>query len=75
MTQQEKDNRLKELNEKCMKCREDSVREGFRPPDPKSCLSFCPIGQEVHRLENPEWDKQDWNSSKLEGLYHNWFKT
>lgn len=71
MTQQEKDKRLRELNEKCMKCREDSIKDGFEPPNPKSCLSFCKIGREIHKLENPAWDVQDWNSSKLEGLYHN----
>ena len=71
MTQFERDKRLKELNEKCMKCREDSVKDGFKPPNPKSCLSFCQTGREIHKLENPEWDKQDWNSSRLEGLYHN----
>ena len=71
MTQVERDERLKELNRKCMKCREESINEGFAPPNPKSCLSFCPTGREIHKLEDPEWDKQDWNSSKLEGLYHN----
>lgn len=71
MTQAEKDNRLKELNEKCMKCRQDFISEGFEPINPKSCLSFCSTGQEIHRLENPAWDDQDWNSSKLENLYHN----
>ena len=71
MTQEQKDNRLRELNAKCMKCREDSIKEGFEPPNPKSCLSFCETGREIHKLENPAWDAQDWNSSKLEGLYHN----
>lgn len=71
MTQAEKDTRLKELNQKCIKCREDSIRDGFKPPNPKSCLSLCPTGREIHNLENPEWDAQDWNSSKLENLYHN----
>ena len=71
MTQIERDERLKELNSKCMKCREDSIRKGFNPPNPKSCLNICPTGREIHSLENPDWDKQDWNSSKLEDLYHN----
>ena len=71
MTQLERDERLKKLNQKCMKCREDSVKDGFAPPNPKSCLSICPTGREIHKLEDPEWDKQDWNSSKLEDLYHN----
>lgn len=71
MTTEQKDLRLKELNNKCLRCREDSIREGFEPPNPKSCLDICPIGREIHKLENPEWDKQDWNSSKLEDLYHN----
>ena len=71
MTQTEKDNRLKELNEKCMKCRAESEKEGFRPPNPKSCLSICDVGREIHKLENPAWDAQDWNSSKLEALYGN----
>lgn len=71
MTQQEKDERLKELNKKCMQCREDSIKKGFEPPNPKSCLSICKVGIEIHKLENPSWDAQDWNSSKLEGLYHN----
>ena len=71
MTQEEKDKRLSELNAKCMKCREDSIKDGFEPPNPKSCLSFCSIGQEIHKLDDPKWDAQDWNSSKLESLYHN----
>ena len=71
MTQKEKDNRLKELNRKCMKCREDSIKEGYPAPNPKSCLTYCPTGREIHKLENPEWDAQDWNSSKLEALYGN----
>jgi len=71
MTQLEKDNRLKELNEKCMKCRDDSIKKGFEPPRGQSCLSLCEIGREIHKLENPAWDAQDWNSSKLSDLYHN----
>ena len=71
MTKEQKDLRLNELNEKCIKCREDSIRKGFEPPNPKSCLSFCEIGRGVHKLENPIWDAHDWNSSKLEALYHN----
>jgi len=71
MTQQEKDKRLKELNEKCVKCRAEYERDGLRPPNPKSCLSFCDTGREIHKLENPAWDAQDWNSSQLESLYHN----
>lgn len=71
MNRVQKDNRLKELNEKCMKCRKDSIRKGFQPPNPRSCLSFCNIGREIHKLENPKWDAQDWNSCKLESLYHN----
>lgn len=71
MTTEQKDLRLKELNNKCLNCIEDSIREGFGPPNPKSCLNICPIGREIHKLEDPEWDKQDWNSSKLEDLYHN----
>lgn len=71
MTQEQKDKRLKELNQECQKCRENSVRDGFNPPNPKSCLDICPIGREIHKLENPEWDAQDWGSSKLEDLYHN----
>ena len=71
MTQEQKDMRLKELNQKCMKCREDSIKNGFKLPNPKSCLDICPTGREIHKLENPEWDEQDWNSSKLSSLYHN----
>lgn len=71
MTQKEKDARLKELNNKCMKCREDSIRDGLPAPNPKSCLSICDIGREIHKLENPEWDAQDWNSSQLKGYYGN----
>lgn len=70
MTQVEKDARLQELNQKCMKCMEDAA-ERFERINPKSCLSFCPIGQEIHKLEDPAWDAQDWNSAKLEDLYHN----
>lgn len=71
MTQEQKIKRLEELNKKCMECREKSRKEGFEPPNPKSCLSFCPTGREIHKLEDPKWDEQDWNSAKLEGLYHN----
>lgn len=71
MTQVERDEKLKELNKKCIKCRNDSIKDGFKIPNPKSCLSFCPTGREIHKLENPEWDKQDRNSSKFENLYHN----
>ena len=71
MAQEQKDARLKELNEKCINCREDSIKKGYEAPNPKTCLSFCPTGREIHKLENPEWDKQNWNSSKLENLYHN----
>ncbi len=71
MTQQEKDKRLMELNAKCKACREKSIQEGFRPPNPQSCLSLCDTGREIHKLENPAWDAQDWNSSKYEGLYGN----
>lgn len=70
MTQKERDERLKELNRQCEKCIADADRN-FEKINPKSCLAFCQIGREVHNLENPEWDKQDWNSSKLENLYHN----
>ena len=71
MTQEEKDKRLKELNQKCIKCREDSIKQGFEPANPKSCILCCPTGIEIHKLDNPKWDDQDWNSSKLENLYHN----
>lgn len=71
MTQAEKDERLKELNKKCMECREESIKKGYNPPNPKSCEQCCKIGREIHKLENPAWDAQDWNSSKLEDLYHN----
>lgn len=71
MTQEQKDKRLKELNRKCMECREADIKNGFKPTDPKSCLSFCEIGREIHRLEDPTWDLQDWNSSNLKDLYHN----
>lgn len=71
MTQVEKEKRLKELNQKCMECVGDSIRNGFKPPDPKSCLNFCTVGREIHKLEGPGWDAQDWNSSKWEKLYHN----
>ena len=71
MTQEQKDKRLMELNQKCQKCREDSIKKGFKPPNPKSCLDVCPIGREIHNLENPEWDAQDWGASKFEDLYHN----
>ena len=70
MTQAERDERLKELNARCMKCQADAAKR-FETINPKSCLSFCEIGREIHKLEDPKWDQQDWNSSKLEGLYHN----
>lgn len=42
MTQAEKDRRLAELNQKCQRCRDDSIKDGFKPPNPKSCLDICP---------------------------------
>lgn len=71
MTLQERNLRLNELNQKCLKCIEDLIKRGYNSTNPKSCLSFCPTGQEIHKLDDPKWDAQDWNSSKLEGLYHN----
>ena len=71
MTQAERELRVKELNQKCKECREQFVKEGLTPPSGRSCLQFCQTGREIHKLEDPKWDQQDWNSSKLENLYHN----
>lgn len=70
MTRAEREERLKELNAKCQKCMEDAEKR-FETINPQSCLNFCKVGQEIHKLDDPNWDNQDWNSAKLEQYYHN----
>lgn len=60
--------RLDELNKKCMECQE-RARKRFETINPVECGQFCETGREIHKLENGEWDKVDWNSAKFESLY------
>ena len=69
MSQKQRDERLKELNQQCMECQE-RARKGFRTINPVVCGQYCQVGKEVHKLERPDWMKVDWNSSKVEALYH-----
>jgi len=68
MTIEERAERLKELNKKCMECQE-KARKNFETINPVNCGQFCEIGREVHKLESEDWNKVDWNSSKFEDLY------
>ena len=70
MTQKQKAERLKILNQQCMECKKRAERS-FEIIDPLNCANFCKVGREIHKLDSPEWDNQDWNSSKLEKYYHN----
>ena len=68
MTDKQREMRLKELNQKCIEC-QDKARKNFETINPINCGQFCKIGREVHKLENGDWNKVDWNSSKYEDLY------
>ena len=64
---QEKEKRLRYLNEQCQKCI-DLKRSNFLPVNPQECAK-CHIGIEVHCLDGEEWDKVDWNHSRYESYY------
>lgn len=70
MTRKEKDEKLKVLNQQCIECQKMAERN-FEIINPLNCANFCKVGREVHKLDDPEWDAQDWNSSALEEYYHN----
>ena len=70
MTDEERSKRLKELNQKCMECQE-KARKNFETINPIECARLCEIGREIHKLENDEWNKIDWNSSKFGKFYRN----
>lgn len=67
LTQEQKDQKLAELNAICAECMADKSKN-FEHFDPKNC-DRCKIGQAVHALDSPNWDSIDWNSSQWEALY------
>ena len=63
--------RLEELNAECTRCIE-YAQKNFEFIDHENCARYCPIGQEIRRLEemsSSEWNKVDWNSSIFEEYY------
>jgi len=68
MDEKQRVERLKILNKKCIECQE-RARRNFETINPVNCGQFCEIGKEVHKLENGDWSKVDWNSAKFEDLY------
>ena len=67
MTEEQRNQKLKELNETCIKCigQKNKNHEYF---DPKNC-DRCNVGRAVHALDSHDWDSVDWNSSQWEALY------
>ena len=68
MDERQRTDRLNELNQQCMKCQE-KARKRFETINPVECGQFCEIGREIHKPENDDWNKVDWNSAKFESLY------
>lgn len=64
---------VERLNEKCMSCQEEFLKEGFSF-SPAMCR-YCQTGAKLHELleqsSNAEakWGKLDWNSSKYGEYY------
>lgn len=67
MPEENQQQRLDELNKTCHACIEARLKnfESFNYLD----CQLCPIGKDVHMLDNVEWDKVDWNSSQFAPLY------
>lgn len=64
--------RLSELNLQCKRCMETAKKQMMHI-NPADCGRFCPIGQEIHKLETKSdspWNKVDWNTAEMKQYYH-----
>ena len=67
LQEQQKNQLLKELNAKCAECSSTQLNTSGSV-DYGKCHK-CMTGSVIHMLDNPEWDKIDWNSFVYNSYY------